>query len=205
MGEESTTVGVQRYLDALAGGPDGPLDDPARARILQGLFDRTAMRLQALCGKILHGKYSRLARPPFNLRVDELFSDLMERLLKAMQKVRPNNVAHFFALANQHIRWELLELVRRLDERKPPAELPEGLAAPAESSGSGPSFSLQRMLEEIDNLPDDEREVFTLVRMQGLSQAEVAEILNVATRTVKRRLDRAVLQLAERLGDLRLE
>jgi RNA polymerase sigma-70 factor (ECF subfamily) len=29
---------------------------------------------------------------------------------------RPTNVRQFFALANQHLRWELNDLARRLDE-----------------------------------------------------------------------------------------
>jgi RNA polymerase sigma-70 factor (ECF subfamily) len=59
------------------------------------------------------------------------------------------------------------------------------------------------MLEGIDALPPDEREAFDLVRVQGLTHAEAAEVLGVATRTVKRRLDRGLRLLTERLGDLR--
>ena len=54
----------------------------------------------------------------------------------------------------------------------------------------------------IDALPPDEREAFDLVRLQGMSQVEAAEVLGVAPRTVKRRLDRGLLLRAERLGDL---
>ena len=35
----------------------------------------------------------------------------------------------------------------------------------------------RRMLEAIDGLPEDEREAFDLVRIQGLTQAEAAEVL----------------------------
>jgi hypothetical protein len=37
---------------------------------------------------------------------DELLSSVVERLLKAMREVRPPTVRQFFALANQHMRWE---------------------------------------------------------------------------------------------------
>ena len=47
------------------------------------------------------------------------------------------------------------------------------------------------MLEAIDGLPEDEREVFDLVRIQGLTQAEAAEVLGVSAKTVQRRLNRA--------------
>jgi len=32
---------------------------------------------------------------------------VVERLIKAMRGYRPQTVRHFFALANQHMRWEL--------------------------------------------------------------------------------------------------
>lgn len=59
------------------------------------------------------------------------------------------------------------------------------------------------MLAAIDALPADEREAFDLVRIQGLSQAEAAQVLGVSAMTVKRRLDRGLRLLAERLSDLR--
>jgi RNA polymerase sigma-70 factor (ECF subfamily) len=47
----------------------------------------------------------------------------------------------------------------------------------------------------------DEREVFDLVGIQGLTQAEVATVVGVSEKTVQRRLGRARL-LAEPLADL---
>ena len=59
------------------------------------------------------------------------------------------------------------------------------------------------MLEAIDDLPEDEREVFGLVHIQGLTQGEAAEVLGVSVRTVQRRLNRSLLLLAKELDDLR--
>jgi RNA polymerase sigma-70 factor (ECF subfamily) len=59
------------------------------------------------------------------------------------------------------------------------------------------------MLEVIDALPAEEREAFDLVRVQGLTHPEAAEVLGCSARTVKRRLDRGLRLLTERLGDLR--
>ena len=59
------------------------------------------------------------------------------------------------------------------------------------------------MLEAIDGLPEDEREVFDLVRIQGLTQPEAAEVLGVSVKTVQRRLNRGLVLLAEQLADLR--
>jgi RNA polymerase sigma-70 factor (ECF subfamily) len=195
MSEEATTLVVQRYLDALG-------EDAARDRIVSDLLDRAVRRLQSFCARLLRQSYPRLLRSPLNLCPDELLGSVVERLLKALRSVRPQTVRQFFALANQHIRWELNDLARRLDEQQPVAALPDGVAAPPESSASCLSAPGRRMLEAIEQLPDDEREVFSLVRIQGLSQAEVAEVLGVATKTVQRRLNRALLLLADRLRDL---
>ena len=61
----------------------------------------------------------------------------------------------------------------------------------------------RRMLEAIDGLPQDEREAFNLIRVQGLTYPEASEVLGVSVKTVQRRLNRARLLLAEQLDDLR--
>ena len=93
-------------------------------------------------------------------------------------------------------------MARRLDERPGVIELPEELAGAAVSSQSGLTPNARRIFEAIDQLPDDEREVFDLVRIQGFSQAEAARVLQVSPMTVMRRLNRGLLSLAEKLADL---
>jgi RNA polymerase sigma-70 factor (ECF subfamily) len=111
-------------------------------------------------------------------------------------------VRQFFALANQHMRWELNDLARRLDIQPPAVELREGSVPAPASSGSGLTPKGRRMLEAIDNLPEDEREAFGLVRVQGMTQTEAAQVLGVSTATVKRRLNRGLRLLTEKLADL---
>ena len=62
--------------------------------------------------------------------------------------------------------------------------------APA-SSDSGLSPAGRRILEAIEGLPEGEREAFDLVKIQGLTYAEAAEVLGVSLRTVKRWVSRA--------------
>ena len=196
MNEEQTTAIVQRYLDALAG------ERPAEP-IVRALLDRAVRRLQMLCTNLLYRSYPRLTQPPVNLQPDELLCGVVERLLKAMRKVHPQTVRQFFALANQHVRWELNDLTRRLDEQPGAVELHEGSVPAPASSDSGLSPEGRRMLEAIDKLPEDEREAFGLVRIQGLTHSEAAEVLSVSPKTVQRRLNRGLLRLAEQLDDLR--
>jgi RNA polymerase sigma-70 factor (ECF subfamily) len=135
--------------------------------------------------------------------VDELLGAVAERLLKALREIRPRTVREFFALANQHMRWELNVLARRLDNQLAAVELCEELVPSPASSVSGLTPDGLRMLRAIDELPEDEQEVFDLVRIQGMTQAEAAELLGVSAVTVKRRLSRGLRLLAERLADLR--
>ncbi len=195
MSQEHTTAAVQRYLDDLR--EDAPAEPVVRA-----LLDQAVRRLRLLCATMLHRSYPRLAQPPLNLQADELLGAVVERLLKALREARPPTVRQFFGLANQHIRWELNDLARRLDEQPPPAPLADDVLPGPGSSDSGISANARRMLEAIDALPEDEREVFGLVRIQGMSQPEAATLLGVSAKTVQRRLSRSLILLTEALVDL---
>jgi RNA polymerase sigma-70 factor (ECF subfamily) len=196
MDVENTTTAVQRYLDDLAG------DDTAEP-VVRALLDRAVRRLHQLCATLLYQSYPRLTRPPLNLQVDEMLGAVVERLLKALREARPTNVRQFFALACQHMRWELNDLARRLDDQPAAVELVEGMAQDPLTSGSGFSPDGRRILAAIDQLPEDQREAFDLVRIQGLTQVEAARVLGISVMTVKRRLNRGLQALAATLDDLR--
>jgi RNA polymerase sigma-70 factor (ECF subfamily) len=195
MGEENTTIIVQRYLDELA-------ETSSAEPIVRALLDQAVRRLHLLCATMLHRSYPRLAQPPLNLQVEELLSAVAERLLKAMREARPATVRQFFGLANQHMRWELNDLARRLDKQPAAVELREGVVSAPSSSGSGLSPNGRRILEAIDELPEDEREAFGLVRIHGMTQTEAAKVIGVSAITVKRRLNRGLRLLTEKLADL---
>jgi RNA polymerase sigma factor (sigma-70 family) len=198
MSDERTTAVVQRYLDELGG--DSPTEPIVRA-----LLDRSVRRLHVLCASLLHRSYPRLTQPPLNLQSDELLGAVTERLIKALREARPRTARQLFALANQHMRWELNDLARRLDNQPAAVELNEELVAAPASSTSGLTSDGLRMLQAIGGLPEDEREAFDLVRIQGMTQVEAAELLDVSVVTVKRRLTRGLRLLEEQLADLRPE
>src|SRR5262245_19871605 len=193
--EENTTAVVQRYLDALGG------EAPAEP-IIRSLLDRAVCRLHQLCASLLHRKFPRLTRPPLNLQTDELLGAVVERLLKALQTVRPTTVRQFFALAGPHLACGLNDRAGRLDTQPAAVEVRAGAVPAPPGSVSDLSPTARLILEAIGNLPDDEREVFDLVHVQGLTEGEAAAVLGVVARTVQRRLDRGVQLLTERLGDL---
>ncbi|HEY4263036.1 MAG TPA: sigma-70 family RNA polymerase sigma factor [Schlesneria sp.] len=195
MDEEHTTAAVQRYLDEL------PVDSQSEP-VVRALLDRAVRRLHQLCASLLYRSYPRLLRPPLNLDSDELLGAVVERLIKALREARPENTRQFFALASQHLRWELNDLARRLDEHPVIMELgDQALSAPS-ASDTGLSPVSLRMLAAIDGLPEPERETFDLVRIQEMTQAEAAQVLEVSVMTVNRRLRRGLQLLAISLGDL---
>jgi RNA polymerase sigma-70 factor (ECF subfamily) len=81
-------------------------------------------------------------------------------------------------------------------------EVREGLVPAPSSSDSGLTPNGRRMLTAIEDLPAEEREVFDLVRIQGMSQVEAASLLGVSVKTIQRRLNRSLLLLTEALSDL---
>src|SRR5215468_11926467 len=145
-GEQRTTAAVQGFLNELAGGA------PAEP-VVRELLSRAAGRLHLLCSTLLFQSYPRLARPPLNLQAEEMLSAVVERLLKAMREVEPRNVRQFFGLANQHMRWELNDMARRLDQRSAALGLQDSAVPAPESSGSVASMNTIRMLEAIESLP----------------------------------------------------
>jgi RNA polymerase sigma-70 factor (ECF subfamily) len=196
---DRTTQVVQRYLDQLAKVSGGVSAEP----IVREVMTASVNRLRLLCTSMLLRSYSRLMQPPLGLQVEEMLGAVVERMLKAMRSVKPDGVRQFFALANQHMRWELNDIARRLDNEERTQQVRESLVvAASQSSSAGLTPNARRILDAIDGLPGDEREVFDLLRIQGISHADAAKVLGVSARTVARRLNRAVLILSGKLADL---
>ncbi|HEX8913997.1 MAG TPA: sigma-70 family RNA polymerase sigma factor [Humisphaera sp.] len=211
MSDTGTTRALQNYLDELVGLPPGAPADP----VVRVLLERAVHRLHGLCAGLLYRQYPRLTRGPLNLQSEEMLSAVVERLMKAMRSARPQTVRHFFALANQHMRWELNDLARRLDEQRAvivgmtdsvaagaAAEPPSADGCETSAAAAAGATAARRVLAAIEGLPDDEREVFTLVRLQGMTHAEAAAVVGTSTKTVQRRLNRCLVLLTGCLGDL---
>jgi RNA polymerase sigma-70 factor (ECF subfamily) len=200
MTEERTTLVVERYLNELAGVSGDSDAEP----IIRALLSTSVQRLHLLCATLLRRNYQRLMRPPLNLQVEEMLSGVVERMMKAMRKVQPKTVREFFGLANQHMRWELNEIARRLDRETRAVELRESaVGGRSTTTVSRLSPNTLRMLEAIEGLDDGEREAFSLVRVQGMTQSDAAAVLGVSVKTIQRRLNRSLLLLGEKLRDLK--
>lgn len=197
MTDQSTTYVVQEILEQIALGGEGGAASP----LIQKLLESATDRLQVLGNSLLQRSYPRLTRPPLNLQSEELLSGVIERLMKALVQIQPKTVRQFFALANRHLRWELDDLARRLDEERAITGLNVDSIAAPDSQGSELSPKARFIFQAIENLPPELQEAFDLVRIQGLTHFEAANVLQISTKTIQRRLANSLVLLTEALKE----
>jgi RNA polymerase sigma-70 factor (ECF subfamily) len=174
--------------------------------------DRTAREelLRSVGGQLERLARSMLRRFP-NVgawtETGDVLSGAVMRLLRALERLRPESTREFFGLAAQQIRRELLDLARHFGG---PMGHGANLArSPAEALDPPDTRSCREEMERwaafheaVELLPPEEREVMGLIYYHGWSHAEVAELFGVSTKTVQRRWDSALLRLRDRLRDL---
>jgi RNA polymerase sigma-70 factor (ECF subfamily) len=193
------TVNLRNLLDRIQAG-----DLAARDELLQG----SCAKLERLARKMLRGfpGVHRWAD------TDDVLQNAVLRLLCSLREIRPANTREFFGLAAVQIRRELLDLARHFFG--PEGEGANQASRPdlAESSGGewepvdrrSDVEDLQRWCDfhqEVDGLPPEEREVVSLVFYHGWTQAQVAEVLQVTERTVRRRWEAALVKLHQILHE----
>jgi RNA polymerase sigma-70 factor (ECF subfamily) len=144
----------------------------------------------------------------------DVLQNALMRLYRALESVCPATPADFFRLAALNIRRELLDMAKHYYG-------PQGQGAHhatgAHKIVSGSRASLDPAVpvedperlaawtafhDQIEQLPEEERQLFDLLWYQGLNQAEAAALLNVSERTVKRRWASARLRLHQALGGI---
>lgn len=187
---------IQGLIDLVNSG-----DTNARERLLE----HAGQRLLKLTRAMLSG-YPSLRRWE---ATDDVFVNAMMRLHRALETVQPSSVRHFFNLAGTQIRRELLDLKKHYYG-------PEGLGknhhtdhqASDEAGGSLNRTASEPedisewgdFHEQVENLPEELREVFNLLYYDGITQQEAVDVLGVSLSTVKRRWQEARVQLHDRLG-----
>jgi RNA polymerase sigma-70 factor (ECF subfamily) len=197
---DQPTQYLQRCLDRLHDG-----DEQARKELLNSTCDRLTQLTH-----VMLKDYPRLKRWE---QTDDVLQNALMRLYRALQTVTPESLRDYFRLATCQIRRELLDLVRHYYGPEGSGGKHVSAAGPAGSEdGRSPlnepadqSLDPGRLAvwsefhQQVQSLPEEEREVFDLVWYQALGHTEAAEVLNVSARTVKRRWQAACLKLHEAL------
>jgi RNA polymerase sigma factor (sigma-70 family) len=183
---------IQPYLHQAAAGDAAAID---------ALLRHNCDRLTSLTRRML-GDFQRVRRWA---ETADVLQNALLRLMNALRDVKPQTTRDFLALATLQIRRELIDLSRKYygphglganqDSGAPAAN---GTGQPEKADLSHEPSSLAQWSElhqQIDVLPDEEREIVGLLFYQGLSQADAATLLDVSVRTVQRRWHSALCKL----------
>jgi RNA polymerase sigma-70 factor (ECF subfamily) len=163
---------------------------------LDALVRQTQERLVQFARRMLAGFPGVRARE----QVEDVLQNALLRLTRALRQEVPPSVADFFGLAALHIRRELLDLARG-HERRPTAHLAK---EPPDRAGDDPA-ELDRwaaLHEAAGRLPAELGQVFSYTFYHGWTQNQIAELLGISERQVRRRWVEACLRLKEAVGDL---
>lgn len=173
---------LQHLLDRLRAG-----DDSVRDAVLQHSLER----FQALASRMFQRE--RLLRT-IN-ETDDVLQKALVRLHAALRRVRPADARALFGLAARQIRWVLKNLAQEMAENKALSYQATPPEAEDHAGGTHDLLEWGDFHRKIEELPDEEREMFDLVFYDGLTQEEAAEVLDTSVRTVRRRWQRARLML----------
>jgi RNA polymerase sigma factor (sigma-70 family) len=170
-----------------------PADVAARKELIARVYDRLAVVARGLLGP-----KATQWRPEDTFG---LVNEAYPLLEAALADVRPGSVEEFFGFAAHKMRQVLIDLIRKdrgRDGRKKAAPLPDDGGSPSGSGSDDTDWRLD-LMDAVERLDDDLRRVVDLRHFHGLTHAEVAEVLGVDERTVKRRWAEALVKLGRRL------
>jgi RNA polymerase sigma factor (sigma-70 family) len=190
---DDVEVTLEKCLKRLASG-----DDRAREQILKVCQDR----LHELAHTLLGRKFAKVRR--WN-DTNDVAQNASMRLYRALAETVPDSPRGLMGLVATQIRRELIDLARKhsgpmsyaanhgtnvMDGRDGPVHVVDH----APDGGDDEEIPLERWERfhaVVDKLPDDQREVFSLIWYLGLEQQAVADALGTSLRTVSRRWQEA--------------
>jgi RNA polymerase sigma-70 factor (ECF subfamily) len=139
---------------------------------------------------------------------EDVLQTALLRLLKNLREKVPASTREFFGFAAFHIRRSLIDLARSCRGER-------GVSAPVPASDSGSDFFdtladpagaediqlWESFHEAVERLPSEQREVMGLKFYHGWTFVDIAGLLQVNERTVRRRWGAACAALQDALGD----
>jgi len=155
--------------------------------------------------RVFEATYDALYRYAWYFTHDEettydVLQDVFLKLWQVRERIDP--ARSLKALLYQMVRNTALNHIRHARRHAADA-LDEMVIEPASSSPSESSFDVQALDDHIrgwiDELPTRRREAFLLSRYQGLSHAEIADVMNLAPKTVNNHIVLALQHLRTRL------
>jgi RNA polymerase sigma factor (TIGR02999 family) len=172
-------------------------DEAARQQLIHHAYER----LRCLARLILNADFPRLKASPALLDTTDVVNQTALALFQALAEIQPRTTQDFFCVAAQRIRWMLLDQAKQTDQR---ARLLHEHAVPEatpDREQSGPVI-LSALYEQIEALPEKERNVVDLLYFHGMTQPEAAVVLGITERSVRRYWVSARVKLASALKGL---
>jgi RNA polymerase sigma factor (sigma-70 family) len=201
MANVSESAAIEGWIHRLKAG-----DDQARKELLNCACER----LTRLTRNMLKG-FGRVKRWE---QTDDVVQNALLRLYRSLADVQPASAVEFYRLAALNVRRELLDLAKHyygprglganyasVDKGADQSQAEPAADQPAAGDDPSQLEAWAAFHEQVERLPDEEKEVFDLLWYQELSQAEAAALLKISERTVKRRWASARLRLHQSLGD----
>lgn len=165
-----------------------------------GIIVYTLDRLERISRRMFH-KFPVLQESE---ETGDILHMLVLKLDKALAHDTPNSVSGYFALVNLNLNWILKGLARKI-------KASEGFVwngmndvlNQATDPYSGPVNNLDwvEFFELLEMLPQENREIFDLIWLQGLNQKQTAMILGISLRTVIRRWIKTKLEIRRLMDD----
>lgn len=173
------------------------------------LIVHVSSRLCAMTHRMI-GEYQHVRRWE---DTDDVLQESLVKLFRSLKQMQPSNVQAFFGLAATIVRRTLIDLSRHYygvyglgakhnsGSLAEPDELPNQTDILRVDDPLGDLEAWSAFHESIEQLPESERDAFSLIWYTGLTQAQAAEVLGVSQRTIVRRMNRARILLHSRIID----
>jgi len=187
---DADEAAIRIHLEAFAAATTSSELEAAKAK----LIELAANRMRSLARRMLTGT------PCVRrwIETDDVVQTALLRLHRALGAVALNDPQHFVRLAALQVRRELIDLTRRLTgpdsfarnhdtnaARGGGQRIDDAVAHEADEPGQLAEWT--RFHETVGTLAEKERELFEMVWYLGLSQDEIARLLDCSPRTVRRR------------------
>lgn len=172
-------------------------DDAAFDELLNHTFDRLCVQCKQIVGAKLSRQHPLITG---NTVAVEVYQKRLRKALES-EKVNVSTAQEFFKLTARHIHFEILDMLRKKRNEVPfGTEMPE-----PDSGGETPEqIVLEKeralvVMNAVEQLSDEDREVYDLYFVHGLSQYEIADQLqktrnqvDSVCRRIKRTLGKAL-------------
>ncbi len=192
--------------------------DSGDETLMQAFCEGDARAFETLVTRHQRGVYNFLLRSVHNQsRAEELLQEVFLRVVRSKGRYTPTakfstwlysiarNLCVDESRRARFRRHQSLDAPRRGADGDAGAAMISSIpssAVPTDEAAEAPTIR-KRLSEAVANLPLEQREVFLLRQVSGLSFREIAETVEIPENTVKSRMRYALEKLRGELGDLR--